>query len=45
MKTSPLYTIAETGAASSTASTNMGQLVNNTVKAGHSKLALADYRT
>lgn len=22
----------------------MGQLVNNTVKAGHSKLALADYR-
>lgn len=25
--------------------TNMGQLVTNTVKGGHPKLALADYRT
>lgn len=30
---------------SSTAKTNMGQVVNNTVKTGHSKLALADYGT
>lgn len=28
---------------SSPAKTNMGHLVNNTVKAGQSKLALADY--